>query len=121
MDLFIVNIVGEESAKFTDLSLQVALGRVPCSQISLYRLLWGEYHVHRPLFTGCHSGLGVQGKCQVYRSLFTDPPLQVPSLPISLYRSLPICRWQKQKQNSSSVISFSRYFSYHKIGRFHCI
>ncbi len=35
----------EESAKFTDLSLQVALGRVPCSQT---------------------SGLGNQGKCQVY-------------------------------------------------------
>jgi hypothetical protein len=28
---------GEESAKFTDLSLQVALGRVPCSQTSLFR------------------------------------------------------------------------------------
>jgi hypothetical protein len=29
---------GDESAKFADLSLQVALGRVPCSQTSLYRL-----------------------------------------------------------------------------------
>jgi hypothetical protein len=29
---------GEESAKFTDLSLQVALGGVPCSKTSLYRL-----------------------------------------------------------------------------------
>jgi hypothetical protein len=67
---------GEKSAKFADLSLQVTLGRVPCSQTSLYRL-------------------GIQGKCQVYRSLFTDPPLQVPSFPISLYRSLLKDRWQK--------------------------
>jgi len=29
---------GEESAKFTDLYLKVALGRVPCSQTSHYRL-----------------------------------------------------------------------------------
>jgi hypothetical protein len=69
--------------------------RVPSSQTSLYRSLWGECHVHRPLFTGRPSGLGVQAKCQVYRSLFIDPPLQVPSLPISLYRSLPIGRWKK--------------------------
>jgi hypothetical protein len=69
--------------------------RVPSSQTSLYRSLWGECHVHRPLFTGRPSGLGVQGKCQVYPSLFIDPPLQVPSLPISLYWSLPIGRWKK--------------------------
>jgi len=69
--------------------------RVPSSQTSLYRSLWGECHVHRPLFTGHPSGLGVQGKCHVYPSLFIDPPLQVPSLPISLYRSLPIGRWKK--------------------------
>jgi hypothetical protein len=62
--------------------------RVLSSQASLYRLLWGEYHVHRPLFTGCPSGLEIQGKCQVYRSLFTDPPLQVPSLPIPPYRQM---------------------------------
>ena len=59
----------EESAKFTDLSLQVALG------------------VHRPLFKDCPSGLGIQGKCQVCQSLcidhhfaggkFTDLPLQI--------------------------------------------
>jgi hypothetical protein len=55
------------------------------------KFLWGgECHVHRPPFTGHPSGLGIQGKCQVYQSLFTDPPLQVPSLPISLYRSLPV-------------------------------
>ncbi len=35
--------------------------RVPSSQTSLYRSLWGEYHVHRPLFTGGPSGLGIQG------------------------------------------------------------
>ena len=70
--------------------------RVPSSQTSLYRLLWGEYHVNRPLFTGRPSGLGIQGKCQLHRSLITDPPLQVPSLQISLYRSLPIGRWQKK-------------------------
>jgi hypothetical protein len=29
--------------------------------------------VHRPLFTGHPSGLGSQGKCQVYQSPFTDP------------------------------------------------
>jgi hypothetical protein len=91
--------------------------RVLSSQASLYRLLWGEYHVHRPLFTGCFGestmfkglslqvalgrvhvhrplftgcprGLGIQGKCQVYQSLFTDPPLQVPSLPIPPYRQM---------------------------------
>ncbi len=70
--------------------------RVPSSQASLYRLLWGECHVHRPLFTGRPSGFGIQGKCQIYQSLFTDPPKQVPSFLISLYRSLPIGRWHKK-------------------------
>ena len=66
------------------------------------KIIWGgECQVHRPLFTGRPSGLGVQGKCQVYRSLFIDPPLQVPSLPIFLYRSLPIGRWQKNNNNKA--------------------
>ena len=65
--------------------------------------LWGECHVHRPLFTGRPSGLGVQGQCQVYRSLSTDPPLQVPSLPISLYRSLPKGKWQKKKIQKKKI------------------
>jgi hypothetical protein len=61
------------------------------------KFIWGgECQVHRPLFSGRPSGLGIQGNCQVYRSLFTDPSLQVPSLPISLYRSLPKGRWQKK-------------------------
>ncbi len=38
----------------------------PCLLTSLYRLLWGEYHVHRPHFTGRPSGLGVMGSCNVY-------------------------------------------------------
>jgi hypothetical protein len=55
------------------------------------KITWGgERQVHRPLFTGCPSGFGIQGKCQVSQSLFTYPPLKVPSLPISLYSSLPI-------------------------------
>jgi hypothetical protein len=70
-------------------------------------LLWGEYHVHRPFFTGRPSGLGSQGKCQVYLSLFTDPTVQVPSLPISLYRSLHIGRWQKStRQTKCSYVHF---------------
>ena len=44
---------------FTDLSLQVALGRVPSSLT----------------ITGCPSGLGSQDSCKVYRPLFTDPPI----------------------------------------------
>jgi hypothetical protein len=36
-------------------------------------MLWGEYHVHRPHFTGRPSGLGVMGSCKVYQ-----PFLQVP-------------------------------------------
>ncbi len=77
--------------------------RVPSSQTSLYRSLCGKCHVHRPLFTGRPSGLGVQGQCQVYRSLSTDPPLQVPSLPISLYRSLPKGKWQKKKIQKKKI------------------
>ena len=54
------------------------------------KFIWGgECQVHRPLFSGRPSGLGIQGNCQVYRPHFTDPSLQMPSLPISLYRSLP--------------------------------
>jgi hypothetical protein len=49
--------------------------RVPSSQTSLYRLLRGEYHVHRPLFTGHPGGLVSQGKCQVFESPFTDSSL----------------------------------------------
>jgi len=48
-----------------------------------------EYQVHIPLITGCPCWLGSQGSFKVYQSLFTDPQLQVPSLPISHYRSLP--------------------------------
>jgi hypothetical protein len=80
--------------------------RVPSSQTSLYRSLWREYHVHRPLFTGCSSGLGIQGKCQVYWSLFTDPPLQMPSIPFSLYRSLPIVGWQKNKYYNNKILHY---------------
>ncbi len=55
------------------------------------KIIWGGgCQVHRPLFTGRPSGFGIQGKCQVYQFLFTDPPLKVPSLPISLYRCLLI-------------------------------
>jgi hypothetical protein len=69
------------------------------------KIIWGgECQVHRPLFTGCPSGLGIQGKCQVYQSLFTDPSLQGPSLPISLFRSLPIGRWQKKKKKKSLTV-----------------
>ncbi len=59
--------------------------RVPSSQTSLYRLLWGKCNVHRPLFTGRPSGLGVQGKCQVYRSL-------------------PIGRWQKKNEDLFEMV-----------------
>ncbi len=52
--------------------------RVPSLQTSLYRSLWGGYHVHRPLFIGHSSGLG--------------------NLPISLHRSHPMGRWQKKNQ-----------------------
>ncbi len=82
--------------------------RVQSSHTSLYKSLWGEYHVHRPIFTGCPSGLGVQGKCQVYQSLFTDPPLKVLSLPTSLYRSLPIGRWQKNGAHTHDRVTFDR-------------
>ncbi len=47
---------------------------VPCLQTSLYRSLWVVYQVHWPLITGRPNGLGSQGSCKVYRSLFTDPP-----------------------------------------------
>ena len=70
----------------------------------IWNLYGGVYQVHRTLFTG-HlgdsamftdlslqvapvSGLVNQGRCKVYRSLFTDAPKNVPSLPISLYRYL---------------------------------
>jgi hypothetical protein len=75
--------------------------KVPSSQTSLYRLLWGEYHVNRPLFTGRPSGLGILGKCQAYRSLFTNTPLQVPGLPISPDRSHPEGRWQKKVEHTT--------------------
>ena len=35
-----------------------------------------------------------------------NPPLQVPSLPISLYRSLPIGRWKKKSEPGQPRKSF---------------
>ncbi len=40
--------------------------KVDISKVKSRWLLWGEYHVHRPHFTGHPSGLGVKG-----RPLFT--------------------------------------------------
>ncbi len=70
---------------------------VPCIQTSLQVCFgyWVLYQVHRPLITGRPSGLGNQGSCKVYHLLFTDPPQQVPSLPISHYRSLLIRQMEK--------------------------
>ncbi len=67
---------------------------VPCLQTSLYNSLWVVYQVHRPFFTGCPSGLGNEDSCKVYQSLFTDPPQQVPRLPI---------RWEKMSQARANL------------------
>ncbi len=64
----------------------------PCLLTSLYRSLQGEYHVHRPHFTGRPSGFGVMGSCKVCQPLFTGPPWQVPSQSISHYRPLDLVR-----------------------------
>jgi hypothetical protein len=54
------------------------------SPIEEEKIIWGgECQVHRPLFTG-HFGES---------AMLTD---QVPGLPISLHRFLPIGRWQKK-------------------------
>ncbi len=67
-----------------------------CLLISLYRLLWGEYYVHRPHFTGRPSELGVKGSSKV--PLFTGPPWQVPSQPISHYRPLLVKKMKNKFQ-----------------------
>jgi hypothetical protein len=73
----------------------------------LVRSLWGEYHVHRPHFTGRPSRLGVMGSCKVYRPLFTGPPWQVPSQPISHYRPL-LVRKMKKKVTFGKKIRFPK-------------
>ncbi len=78
----------EQCSKFTDLSLQVALGRVPCSQTSL---------------TGHPSGLGVMVSYKVYRPLFTGPPWQVPSQLISHYRPLLVRKMKNRIANESLI------------------
>ncbi len=79
--------------------------RVPSSQTSLYRLLWGECH----MFTDLSLQVALVGKEFRASAKFTDPPLQVPSLPISLYRSLPIGRWKKNKNKKQDILLNSNF------------
>ncbi len=85
---------------------------VPCLQNSLYRLLLVVYQVHRPLITSYPSGLGNQGSCKVYQALFTGTPQQVPSLPVSQYRSLLIRKnygkMEKTSQTNKNQIKRSQ-------------
>jgi len=79
---------------------------VPClQQTSLYRLLWVVYQVHRPLSTGHPCGLGSQGSCKVYRSLFTDPHSMC-----QVYRSLLIMKMEK-KQKKTRFFFCAKLFS----------
>ncbi len=91
------NFANTQIFKIRSTFMLYALSCVPLRLVSipssLYRSLWGEYHVQ---FKGRPSGLGVMGSCKVYRPLFTGPPWQVQSQPISHYRPLLVRKMKKK-------------------------
>ncbi len=76
---------------FTDLSLQVSFG---------YALI---KFTELSLQLGTPSGLGNQGSCKVYLSLFTDPMAGAKFTDLSLH----ITPYKEVGKNSCSILSMS--------------